>query len=542
MHRTSKVFLLFLLIWAGLVVLLFVSVPRDNQGIAWWVWLGSGVLCLTATAMELTLLVVWAGLTSRGKLKYDPYVPLVLADQDRERLDRVAPKVAMLMPAHREVSSPDDAEAFVERIVDMLLKTPEYAHIFLLFDSPPSEIENEHRAVEEIKRRLTEAGHPEFGARVIMEEYRDKPKHMKNKPGSIHLWQERFADKYAYIFMLDADSSLLDEDPERPETVDALRRLILTLEDNPQLAMVQSSIHVNTDPTLWGWFQSAGVGMASEYHGQIFKWILEGQVPSYGHNNLYRTVDFTTYVSNTLSYLSHDFLDAADIETAGRQCIQTYHVLTAEEGESSMLGFLLRDMRWARGNAQWANYLLTKRNLPLGPKIYIGVGILCYLWPLIASVLLMASVFLAREKVDLATAEGLPYMQVLLALVVVSLIVPKALGSKSLWTFYLAIIGGWLMAPSVMLIQGTLFLLGAFGTKWTIRGSRSNRMDYDHMAGIIKLFAPASALGCVLWVCVQNVGGDSGGIGMMLLQIHLVLLIISPMLGLIFSCPLRGSS
>ena len=59
-----------------------------------------------------------------------------------------------------------------------------------------------------------------------------------------------------------------------------------------------------------------------------------------------------------------------------------------------MLGFLLRDMRWARGNAQWANYLWTKRNLPLGPKIYIGVGILCYLWPLIASVLLLASVAL----------------------------------------------------------------------------------------------------------------------------------------------------
>jgi len=536
MTRPAAIFLLFLIVFATLVALLFWSTPDSNSGPAWYLWLTCGALCLTATAMELTLIVVWAGLTLARKLTHDPYVTLRLSEEDRQRLDERAPLVAMLVPAHREVSHPDDAEAFVARLVDMLLKTPRYAHLFLLFDSPVSEHENELRAVNQMKEQLIAAGHPEACERIFMETYRDKPRHMKNKPGSIHLWQQRYADQYTYIFMLDADSSLLPEDPDRPETCDALERLVLTLEDHPDLAMVQSAIQVNTEPTLWGWFQCAGVGMASKYHGQLLKWILEGTVPSYGHNNLFRVSDFTRHVSNTLSYLSHDFLDAADLETAGRRCVQTYHVLTREEGESSLLGFLMRDMRWARGNAQWSNYLLTKRGLPLGPKIFLGIGILCYVWPLLASVLLVASVFLIREGTQLVSADGQLFAQLLLSLVLISLIVPKALGSKTPAIFYGAIVGGWLMAPAVMLVQGVLFILGAFGTKWTIRGSRSSRMDFDHVAGIVQLFAPVSILGCLLWLCLSGI--TDGGLGEWLLRVHVALLIISPLLGVVFSCPL----
>ena len=92
------------------------------------------------------------------------------------------------------------------------------------------------------------------------------------------------------------------------------------------------------------------------------------------------------------------------------------------------------------------------------------------------------------------------------------------------------------MAPAVMLIQGVLFLLGAFGTKWTIRGSRSSRMDREHQAGILQLFGPVAALGAALWLCCSPEGS---GWGCVLLRCHLTLLVMSPLLGLLFSWPWR---
>ena len=536
MSRPAFAFSLFVGVFALLVTLLLAAVPDHNQGAAWWIWLGCTTACLTATAMELTLILIWAGLKVSRRLHHDPYVPLTITAAQRRQLEEKAPLVAMLMPAHREVTTPEDAEAFTVRVVDMLMKTPHYAHIFLLFDSPHSEHENETNVVREIRRRLTAAGRSRDCPRIYMETYRDKPKHMKNKPGSIHMWQERYADQYEYMFVLDADSSLLPEDADRPETCDALARLVWTLEKHPELAMVQSAIHVNTEPTLWGLFQRAGVGMASRYHGLIFRWILEGTVPSYGHNLLYRTSDFTTHVSNTLAYLSHDFLDAADIETAGRKCIQTYNVLTCEEGEASLLGFLMRDLRWARGNAQWANYLITKQGLPLGSRIFLTIGILCYVWPLLASILLVASVFLTQAGMPLLASDGAAAASSLLVLVMISLLLPKLLGSKSPGIFYGTILGGAVMAPSVMLIQGVLFLMGAFGTKWTIRGSRSAKMDLDHVGKIVKLFAPASMLGVGLWLSLAT--ASTSGLGLVLLKLHVLLLIVSPLLAVGFSVPL----
>jgi hypothetical protein len=215
-------------------------------------------------------------------------------------------------------------------------------------------------------------------------------------------------------------------------------------------------------------------------------------------------------------------------------------VVTREEGESSLLGFLMRDLRWARGNAQWSNYLLTKKGLPLGPKLFLSIGILCYVWPLLTSVLLVTSVFLLHQGADMVSVEGQASAQLLFGLVATALVVPKALGSARPSVFYGAILGGWLMAPAVMLIQGALFLLGAFGTRWTVRLSRSGAMDFQHVCGLVQIFAPAAALGALLWsLC----GGQDGlhGLAALMLQLHLLLLIASPLLATLFSCPWPAS-
>jgi membrane glycosyltransferase len=246
------------------------------------------------------------------------------------------------------------------------------------------------------------------------------------------MWLDRYVDDYEFMFVLDADSALLEPDPRRPSTVHPLERLVLAMRQHPDLAMIQTAIDVKNDPTLWGWFQTVGVGMASRYHGVLFRWLWEGQVPSFGHNVLFRVTDFARHVRNTLEYLSHDFLDAADLETAGRTCIQTYNVTTGEDGEASLLGYVVRDLRWSRGNAQWANYWMTKVGLPLGPRMYIAIGILCYLWPLLASVQLLATGLLLHRGVPLVDTSRPYAVAVLVASVVASLILPKAMASRSL--------------------------------------------------------------------------------------------------------------
>ena len=537
MNRPTFAMIVFGMVYLGLLVVFMSAVPMDNTGVTWWLWILCGAGALSATAVELTLVLFWLGLRVTGILHKDPYVPLRLSTEDRRGLAEKSPAVAMLMPAHREVTTPEDAEAFATRIVNMLRRTPGYAELFLLFDSPKDQHQNELAAVEKIKATLRRDGREADVSRVHMETYRDKPKKMKNKPGSIDTWLARYADKYKYMFVLDADSSLLEADPSVPETCDPLERLVLTLERHPEIAMVQAAIKVHTERTLWGWFQTVGARMASRYHGLLYKWLLEGTVPSYGHNVLFRVSDFSKHVANTLEYLSHDFLDAADLQTAGRKCIHTYAVLTGEEGEASLLGYVTRDLRWARGNAQWVNYWVTKPGIPLGARIYLGIGILCYVWPLLASLLLITSAFLLGAEVPLISSAQSWSVHLLLALVLASLILPKALASKSFSEFQGSVLIGMLITPSLMLWQGLLFMLGAFGTKWTMRGSRTAKLDLEHAKGILRLFFPVSLLGLTLWILfLEGIGAES--FGQLIISAHVMLLIGSPLIALVLSYPL----
>jgi membrane glycosyltransferase len=535
MNRRVVFLLSFFAIYAGLATLLVMAIPKTNSGVIWTTWVGCGIAALSVTAFELAIFPFWAWLKITGKLHHDPYVDLHLSEEDLQYVSSLAPKTAMLMPAHREVSTQEDADAFVARAVDMLCRSPAYVDLFFLFDSPASEHEKELEVVRRIKAGLTERGRRDQHHRVRMETYRDKPKPLKNKPGSVKMWLDRYVDEYEFMFVLDADSSFLEPNSARPSTCHPLERLILAMIRHPELSMIQSAIDVHNAPTAWGWFQTSGVGMASKYHGVLFKWLLDGQVPSYGHNNLFRVRDFADHVKNTLEYLSHDFLDAADLITAGKQCVQTYNVMTGEEGEASLLGYLIRDLRWARGNAQWTNYWFAKKGLPLGPRIYIAVGILCYVWPLLASVSLLTSVLLVNQGTPLIEASELQYAFVLFGCVVASLSLPKAMASRSIAMFNGTMLIGILIAPSLMFLQGVFFVVGAFGRKWSPRGSRSATLDFDHATRLIRMFAPVSLIGCIMWVVfMEDVPPSEVGV---FLRAHVLLLIASPLIALVFSWP-----
>lgn len=524
-------------IYMALLAMLAMMVPEGNTGPLWNIWLICTLGCLTGTAMELTFVLLWAWLSVTDQLHRDPYVPLQITAHQRRDLDEMSVKVAMLMPAHREVTTPGDAEAFIERAVQLICRSPAYVDLFFLFDSPCEEQEHEREVIVQIKSQLQNIGRASDACRVRAETYRHKPPQLKNKPGSIKMWLDRYDNQYDYMIVLDADSSLLEPDPSRPATCDCIERMVWAMQQHPQLAMIQAAILVQTDPTAWGWFQTAGVGMATRYHGLLMQWLLEGQAPSYGHNNIFRITDFVHHVRNTLEYLSHDFLDASDLAAAGRTCIQTHHVLTGEQGEPSLLSFVVRDLRWSRGNAQWINYWMTKARLPLGPRIYIAIGILSYVWPLLASVLLIASALLLNADVPLIDATRPWAVGGLLGLVLASLLLPKALAASTIAQFNGVMLIGLLMTPSLMMIQGILFLLGAFGKKWTLRAPRTAQMNGEHARGVVTVFAPVCLVGLFVWTFLLN-GLADNRLGEFLIRLHVLLLVASPLLAVAFSWPL----
>lgn len=540
MIRLRVALLLFLVIYAGLLMLLAASLGHQGMGVLWVLWVGCAAIALSATAFEMALfpLSLWAKL-ARGKdnLFAEAYVPTELAATDKRRLEEDPPAIAILIPAHNEATTPEDREGLVQRIVSILCETPAWSTLVLLFDSPAAQQAHECWVVENVREELARRGRGAEFTRLRAEEYRDKIPSMRNKQGSIVLWLRFHATKYKYMFVLDADSWLPPMNSQVPEERDVLGRLVLAMERHPDVAMIQARVEMQTYRTIWGYFQRANKHLGSRYL-RLLQWAFQGQTPSFGHNVLFRVSDFVKHVKNTLEYLSHDFVDAADLATAGCKCIYTHGVITYEKCEESLAGYVARELRWARGNAQWTIYLFTKPRLPLGPRLFFSLGILNFFWPLVVTVMVTVSALLLREGIPIVATEDFWRPRTLLCLVVMSLVLPKLRAIHSPLEFNSTVLVGTLMAPALMWLRGMFFLLGAFGTKWIPRESRSINLDFEHVTSILRWYAPVALFGLVLDFGLRGVPIEH--LGLVLIHFHINLLIVSPVLALVLSCPLPG--
>jgi membrane glycosyltransferase len=305
--------LLFLIVFIGSLLCYGAAIggPPAGAGFVWFAWRAAGAGCLSSTAVELVVFFAWLWQKIRG-VRGDGGVPLHLSAADRRELVEARPTVAMLMPAHNEASTPDDRDALIERIHDILMRTPDYAVFFLLADSPASQRDNELAVIAEVKRRLRTSGHGHWQDRLVLEEYRDKPPSWRHKCGSLLKWIQRFGDRYEFMFILDADSSLGVQDPARPQTCDVLARMLVAMRRDPTLAMVQATIEITNHQSTWGWIQAINTRMGANYYLRVFSYLYGRAAPCYGHNCLMRVSDFATHATNTLSYTSHDHVDSSD--------------------------------------------------------------------------------------------------------------------------------------------------------------------------------------------------------------------------------------
>ena len=515
-----------------------VGAAPEGAGVAWYVWHASGAICLSATAVELVVWMVWVrirrgktGTTSGG-------VPLRLTPLDRVALLRERPRIALLMPAHNEAATAADREAMAGRIFDTILRTPSYSTFFLLADSPPSQRENELGVIRDVKCRLRAAGRGYFEDRIVLEEYRNKPATWRHKCGSLLTWLRRYGREFEYMFVLDADSSLPAADPRHPETCDVVERMAVAMQEDRGLALVQASIQIRDYQTLWGWIQGINTRIGFDYYFRIFSHVYGRAAPCYGHNCLIRVRDFATYAKNTLSYTSHDHIDSSDMAAAGLGCVLTDAAVTCEQPEDTLPGWLKRECRWSRGNGQWLVYLLRKRSLPLAAAVYLGLGILQYVWALLAGLMLISAAVLVHRGVPLVAQPDGAACRILIGIVLFALVVPKLIAACTFPQFLATVGASVVMGSSLALFQGIGFVMGAFGSGWVPRGARDNGFDLSHALAISATFFPAMVFGLFLWELISGSLLTEAGGASLLLAAMVAGLIISPITSLALSWPI----
>lgn len=531
--------LLFSLIYAACLALhaFAVGVAPPGGGAAWYVWRFAGAACLSATSVELVVWVMWACVQRTGT-STAAGVPLRLTPIERIALLRERPRIALLMPAHNEASTEEDREALAQRIYDTIVRTPSYSTFFLLVDSPARERANELGVIRRVNSRLRACGREYDEDRLVLEEYRDKPESWRHKCGSLLMWLRRYGSQFQYMFVLDADSSLPRPDPCRPETCEVIERMAVAMSEDDGLAIIQANIAIDGARTLWGRFQAMNTSVGASYYFRVFSWMYGRSAPCYGHNCLIRVRDFARYVRNTLGYTSHDHIDSADLSAAGRGCVLTDAAITYEQSEDTLPGWLKRECRWSRGNGQWLTYLFRKRPLPLGVVVYLLLGVMQYVWALLATVLLVSGAVLVERGVPMVPRPDGVASRLLIGAVVIALVVPKLVATPTLLQFVAGLACALFLGPTLTLFQGFAFLLGAFGSKWVPRGARATGFGVGSAVGICATFYPSMLLGLLIWSFLS--GAESPAMAGGLISAIAAGMILSPILGLLLSWPLPG--
>lgn len=553
-----KAAIVFMAVVYGWLLALFYSVSLDGitGGLLGYVWVLSGALTLIGTAIDLSWLAIWFPFRLFRPKRYD-LVPNELTDQQRAVLAEKRPTVALLMAANGEANSKADCDALTERLAkiveNLILGSCCDSKLIVAFDTDPTKagngcVEAERRVIFDAWQ-LLQSTNP--GAEKLLEfrEYRDKPANRRSKMGTVELFLDTEGDRFDFIMPLDADSCFPAPNREHPDTVDTLGRLVVTMLEEPRLAMIQCALRVPEYSTILGWLQHLNTRLAVSYHGPLGAAIRAPQLPSYGHNVLFRRQDLQACYQTGIpqQFLSHDYIESSLLSANGRWCIHAYNAASDETPEETTDLYLKRDFRWQRGNAQWTHFLREHPNLPIGVWYALGMGVLAYMLPLCAVVFLVSSASLLcihGHIIHSSRPEALALVVCVLTGLWGSRLAarvgpirrdrPKIL-SELIPAFAVELI----VSAPLSIYSGLLFLFAPLvGTKWNIRASRQSEFNFKKAFTVAKMFVPASIVGCwltaVIWSNIQPSFGSA------IILLATISLALSPLTAVLVSMPLPG--
>ncbi len=527
----------------------FLDLGTRNTEFSWIriAWLVFGVATLFSTAIELACLILWTVDRLLRREAVD-LVPARLEPDYESLILHQQPRVALIMPANNEAATRADRTAMHGRLCQIarqaVLCARCDARLIVLFDTDTTS--PGHASAAQWERDVIRGVNRELGGEFCeFREYRQKPGPMRTKQGSIDLFLNQEGVAFDFLFVLDADSCFPESRLQHGGSVDPIDRLVAAMLLNPQLSMIQCSIHIPDYDSILGWSQHLNARIAANYYSPLNQRILGSQLPSYGHNVLLRVSDLTEVYATQIpqQFLSHDYVEAALLARNGRHCIHTQNVTTIELPENTMDGFIDRELRWQRGNAQWAK-LLTCERLPLAVNWYLTMGILNYLLPLMATMLLFCSAALIMNGEAVFESDQDATTLLLIGSVVLAIAGPKlaaSLGLQHRHRLTLAELAGLFLislfiCPAQSAFTGLMFAFAPLKrTGWKIRACRSARFGSRDVVFTGMLFVPLSIVGIALSQMVIFHSELNFGNGMVIATT--LILAISPLSAALVSIP-----
>ncbi|HZZ33471.1 MAG TPA: glucans biosynthesis glucosyltransferase MdoH [Phenylobacterium sp.] len=208
---------------------------------------------------------------------------------------------------------------------------------------------------------------------------RRRPQNTERKAGNIAEWVRRFGGAYAFMVVLDADSTMAGE---------TLLRLVDAMERRPGVGLIQTAPTITGATTLIARMSQFGVRMYGRVAAAGLAWWAGSEASYWGHNAIVRTRAFAASCGLPIlegvkpfggHVLSHDVIEAALLRRAG----WAVHVTAAldgscEETPPTLLDFIQRDHRWCQGNLQHLRLIGAKGLHPLS-RAQLGMGCMAYL-------------------------------------------------------------------------------------------------------------------------------------------------------------------
>lgn len=237
--------------------------------------------------------------------------------------------------------------------------------------------------------------------------YRRRRVRLKRKSGNVADFCRRWANRYRYMIMLDADSII---------SGDALVRLVQMMEKHPTAGMIQTAPLAVYRRSIFGRVQQ----FSARAYGPMFcaglhYWQL-GDGQYWGHNTIIRCQPFADHCGLPPlpgkpplggDILSHDFVEAALMGRAGWTIWLAFDLPGSyEETPSSLLEEMKRDRRWCQGNLQHVRLLFTDGLFGAHRALFLN-GALSYVSALLWFCFLLLSTAEAIEFA-LATPEYFP--------------------------------------------------------------------------------------------------------------------------------------
>ncbi|HEY6879078.1 MAG TPA: glucans biosynthesis glucosyltransferase MdoH, partial [Polyangiales bacterium] len=281
------------------------------------------------------------------------------------------PRCVLVMPIYHE--NPEHVFAALIAMRESLARTPggDSFEIFVLSDSrDPEKAAEEERAF----RRAASTGET-----AIPMWYRRRAKNERQKAGNLAEFFERWAHRYTYAVILDADSLM------RGETI---VELVRRMEAQPKLALLQAPLELHRGETLFARAQQlAGSVSGPMFTRGLATWA-DDNANYYGHNAAVRVSAFLECCALPVlagqpplggHILSHDFVEAALLCRAGWEVRIAYDLSGSwEELPPTLPEYIQRDRRWCQGNLQHLRIAVSEGLKPMS-RVHMFVGAFAYL-------------------------------------------------------------------------------------------------------------------------------------------------------------------